>query len=103
MDSDRLTKAFSSCNLEFSFKCNVNMYRNSMESGQWRWILKSNHKKESRNKAHVISPEISIIYVTNFPESVLSIHLWRVCGRLDKIVDVFISKKRSRMGKCWHL
>lgn len=74
-----------------------------MESGQWRWILKSNHKKESRNKAHVISPEISIIYVTNFPESVLSIHLWRVCGRLDKIVDVFISKKRSRMGKCWHL
>lgn len=35
----------------------------------------------------------------DFHDSILLRDLWRVCNHLGKVVDVFISNKRSRMGK----
>nr|GEV19146.1 RNA-directed DNA polymerase, eukaryota, nucleotide-binding alpha-beta plait domain protein [Tanacetum cinerariifolium] len=39
------------------------------------------------------------IFVTNFPESVTLLDLWRVCGTYGTMVDVFIPVKRSKAGK----
>ena len=50
-------------------------------------------------KGNVLNSDISSFYITNFPESVQADDLWWVCGRLGNMVEAFISKKLSRMGK----
>lgn len=80
-------------------------YMNSRNS-QWKpndgWnkdcyfneVNNRNITQSKRNHHHVRS-DIQSFYITNFSESVLPSDLWRVCGRLGKIVDVFVSKKQS--------
>ncbi|CAI9276863.1 unnamed protein product [Lactuca saligna] len=47
----------------------------------------------------LVSSSVSFFYITNFPNSVQLSDRWRVCGRLGQIINVFISRKLSRMGK----
>ena len=50
-------------------------------------------------KGMVLNSEISSFFITNFPDSVQVVDLWRVCGRLGNMVDAFISTKLSKRGK----
>ncbi|CAI9294632.1 unnamed protein product [Lactuca saligna] len=57
------------------------------------------HDGRHHAKGNVLNSEISSFFITNFPDSVQVVDLWRVCGRLGKMVDAFISTKLSRMGR----
>lgn len=48
-----------------------------------------------------VSTDIQSFLVTKFLDSVLITDIWRVCARFENVVDVFVSKKLPRMGKCF--
>ncbi|CAI9301183.1 unnamed protein product [Lactuca saligna] len=39
------------------------------------------------------------VYVTNFPSHFIVRELWNTCDRFEKVIDVFIPNKRSKLGK----
>ena len=39
------------------------------------------------------------IYITNFPNQTNNGDLWRLCEKYGNVVDVFITNKKSRLGK----
>nr|GEW33958.1 RNA-directed DNA polymerase, eukaryota [Tanacetum cinerariifolium] len=53
-------------------------------------------QKSNEELAQKISDSI---FVTNFPDSVNSRDLWRVCSVYGTVVDVFIPSKKSKAGK----
>lgn len=55
----------------------------------------------SREGNRFSSKDITSFYVTNFPKYVLMCDLWRACNQIGKVIDVFISSKKSRIGKCF--
>lgn len=60
----------------------------SKKSGpQSSQLFRSGNQKASKN--------VSSFYVTKFLEYVTNCDLWRMCNRLGKVVDVFISNKKS--------
>lgn len=59
----------------------------------------SQQLKNVMNGNQRLSKGISSFYVTNFPDYVVRSDLWRMCNRFGKVVDVFISSKKSRFGK----
>lgn len=46
-----------------------------------------------------VSVDISSFYVTKFPKSIESSAMWHACACFGKVVDVFISPKKSQIGK----
>lgn len=48
---------------------------------------------------HLVRSGIHSFYVTKFQETILPSDMWRACSQLGKVVDVFISNKKSRMRK----
>ena len=65
-------------------------YYNSYYKGQRQGLTGRNHH---------VSSNVTSFFVTNVLDSVLLNDLWHACDRIGKFVDVFISNKKSRMGK----
>ncbi|KAL4565601.1 hypothetical protein LXL04_029703 [Taraxacum kok-saghyz] len=74
------------------------------EEEQWTRV---NHRKKQtcdRNGSHggqsqhVSEPSRSFFF-TNFPQSITVNDVWRVCSRIGRVVDVYISPHLSKMGK----
>ncbi|CAI9264498.1 unnamed protein product [Lactuca saligna] len=61
-------------------------------------VDKRNRFQSKRDQYHLRYDSQSF-YITNFPKTILPSDLWCDCGCLGKIVEVFISNKKSRMGK----
>nr|GEV29813.1 RNA-directed DNA polymerase, eukaryota [Tanacetum cinerariifolium] len=40
-------------------------------------------------------------YITNFPDHVDAKELWKVCEPFGRIVDAYIARKQSKLGKCF--
>ena len=57
------------------------------------------HRGSLQSRFFHVSLDVSSFYITNFLESVQVSDMWRVCACLGKVMDMFISKKLSCMGK----
>ena len=54
--------------------------------------------KEDQSEKIVIT-----IYVSNFPSRLSIRELWNICGRVGVVVDVFIGKKKNKLGQTFAL
>lgn len=79
---------------ESSSSKNRNYHSNNNINGQ-----RSHHYYISHNGNQLSGKDTTSFYVTNFPETMMFSDLWRVCNRIRKVVGVFISKSKSRLGK----
>nr|GEU87933.1 RNA-directed DNA polymerase, eukaryota, reverse transcriptase zinc-binding domain protein [Tanacetum cinerariifolium] len=70
----------------------------------WTWIFRKRDHQESRisnlfnNDVKKISESF---YITNFPDHVDAKELWKVCEPFGRIVDAYIARKQSKLGKCF--
>lgn len=55
-------------------------------------------QSQFQNGDRISNKDVSSFYITKFSDLVLSSDLWRVCNRIGKVVDVFISNIKSRLG-----
>lgn len=53
----------------------------------------------SLSKFKEVSNVSMLIYVINFPHNMGEKELWEICVKVETVVDVFISKKLSKLGK----
>ncbi|PWA99288.1 RNA-directed DNA polymerase, eukaryota, Reverse transcriptase zinc-binding domain protein [Artemisia annua] len=69
----------------------------------WTWIFrkgKSSHERPIENPFNKELEKVaSSLYVTNFPDSLDARGLWKICEPYGRIVDAYIARKSSKMGK----
>ncbi|GJU76275.1 RNA-directed DNA polymerase, eukaryota, nucleotide-binding alpha-beta plait domain protein [Tanacetum coccineum] len=79
--------------------------RSKLKSGTVNLENQDGIRSDDLNVSHFQSKEDQTrkishsIFVTNFPDSVNSRELWRVCSVYGMVVDVFIPSKKSMAGK----
>nr|GEY61418.1 RNA-directed DNA polymerase, eukaryota, nucleotide-binding alpha-beta plait domain protein [Tanacetum cinerariifolium] len=62
----------------------------------WQEVPSRNHRQSN---ADDVSKVAKSVFVTNFPESVSALNLWKSCSVYEIVVDVFIPSKKSKAGK----
>ncbi|GKB82858.1 RNA-directed DNA polymerase, eukaryota, reverse transcriptase zinc-binding domain protein, partial [Tanacetum coccineum] len=66
----------------------------------WTCVYSKNNRKPIRNPYNKNNLNtVSSFYITNFPEFVDANQLWKACESYGRIVDAFISRKLSKLGK----
>ncbi|CAI9292825.1 unnamed protein product [Lactuca saligna] len=73
--------------MDGSFKPKVN------SSVDLEWKINTG-KNGARNKGKAVS-----MYITNFPPNMESQDLWKICGEVGTVYDVYLARKLSKLGK----
>nr|GEV03760.1 RNA-directed DNA polymerase, eukaryota [Tanacetum cinerariifolium] len=73
------------------------------DSNGWTWVFRNNKTSSSKPIHNPYQRDMEKVatsfYVTNFRDSIDSRGLWNICTSYGRLVDAFITTKRSKEGK----
>ncbi|PWA40121.1 hypothetical protein CTI12_AA570070 [Artemisia annua] len=74
----------------------------AVDGDGWTWLFRGKNPVEKRieNPFHkAVEKQASSFYITNFPNHIEARDLWKICAPFGRIVDSYIVKKPSKVGK----
>ncbi|PWA41602.1 hypothetical protein CTI12_AA552630 [Artemisia annua] len=79
-----------------------------MEGSDWKEVKQRKHRSvferlgkplNRTNTSTNFGKNTISVYVSNFPSHLTVRELWNICGKMGKIVDVYIAKHKNKLGQ----
>ncbi|PWA78420.1 nucleotide-binding alpha-beta plait domain-containing protein [Artemisia annua] len=70
---------------------------NQSSQNEWKWTFGKNRKNVNNKRG--VEQFVTTLYVTNFPNNWNEGDLWKICNEFGAVVDVYIARKLSKIGR----